>query len=117
MIEIELTQGKVAIVDDEDADLALLNWYCANGYAGRNIPGDNGKQKQELLHRVVYERKIGRKLRPGEQVDHIDRNTFDDRRENLRLATNAQNGANQGKQKGTCSSEYKGVSWYKRDKK
>jgi len=116
MIEIELTQGKVAIVDDEDADLALLNWYYDKGYARRNIPGDNGKQKQELLHRVVYERKLGRELRPGEQVDHVDRNTVDDRRENLRLATNAQNGANQGKPKGTYSSEYKGVCWNKQNK-
>ena len=116
-MEIKLTKGKVAIVDEKNADLARLNWYYANGYARRNIPGDNGKQKQEFLHRVVYERKIGRELRPGEEVDHIDRNTVDDRRENLRLATSSQNQANRGKPKGTCSSKYKGVCWHKPTKK
>ena len=113
-MEIKLTQGKVATVDEKNADLARHKWYCANGYAVRRTPGNHGKL--EYLHRVVYERKLGRELEPGEQVDHIDRNTFDDRIENLRLATRAQNGANKSKQKGT-SSEYKGVCWHKRDKK
>ena len=114
-MEIELTKGQVAIVDEKNADLALLNWYCHNGYAARATPGDRGKL--EYLHRVVYERELGRKLEPGEEVDHIDRNTVDNRIENLRLATRAQNMANKGKQKGTYSSEYKGVYWNKAKKK
>jgi len=112
-IFIKLTQGKVAIVDEKNADLALLNWYCANGYAVRRGDCD----KLEWLHRVVFERELGRELRPGEEVDHIDGNTVDDRIENLRLATHAQNCANQGKPKGTYSSEYKGVHWNKQNKK
>jgi len=114
-MEIKLTQGQVATVDEKNADLARLNWSCHKGYAVRHTPGNNGKL--EYLHRVVLARELGRELRPGEQVDHIDRNTFDDRIENLRLATRAQNMANQGKPKGTYSSEYKGVSWNKRAKK
>ena len=112
-MEIKLMQGKVATVDEKNADLARLLWHCHEGYAARRGDCD----KLEYLHRVVLARELGRELEPGEQVDHIDRNTFDDRIENLRLATNAQNGANQGKQKGTCSSKYKGVCWYKRTKK
>ena len=112
---IKLTKGQVAIVDEEDADLALLNWYCANGYAVRRTPGDS--RKFERMHRVILERKLGRKLRPGEEVDHINGDKTDNRRENLRLATNAQNCANQGKPKGTYSSEYKGVHWNKQNKK
>ena len=112
-MEIKLTQGKVATVDEKNADLARLLWHCHEGYAARRGDCD----KLELLHRVVYERELGRKLEPGEQVDHIDRNTVDNRIENLRLATNAQNCANVGKRKGTYSSEYKGVCWHKRDKK
>ena len=115
-MEIKLTQGKVATVDEINADLARLLWYCnSNGYAVRRTPGDRGKL--EYLHRVVYERELGRKLEPGEQVDHIDRNTVDNRIENLRLATHAQNCANVGKRKGTYSSEYKGVYWNKAKKK
>ena len=111
---IKLTKGQVAIVDEEDADLALLNWYCANGYAVRRTPGDNGKLI--WMHRVILARILRRELRPGEQVDHINGDKTDNRRENLRLATNAQNGANKSKQKGT-SSEYKGVCWHKATKK
>jgi len=113
-MKIKLTQGKVATVDEKNADLARLLWYCHKGYAARHTPGNHGKL--EFLHRVVYERELGRKLEPGEQVDHIDRNTFDDRIENLRLATNAQNNRNRSKRKG-CSSEYKGVCWHKATKK
>jgi len=111
-MEIKLTQGKVATVDEKNADLARLLWHCHEGYAARRGDCD----KLELLHRVVYERELGRKLEPGEQVDHIDRNTVDNRIENLRLATHAQNMANKGKQKGTYSSEYKGVCWHKATK-
>ena len=114
-MEIELTKGQVAIVDEKNADLARHKWCCLNGYAVRHTPGGNGKL--EYLHRVVYERELGRELRPGEEVDHIDGNTVDDRIENLRLATHAQNGANKSKQKGTYSSEYKGVCWHKATKK
>ena len=114
-MEIKLTQGKVATVDEKNADLALLNWYYDKGYAVRHTPGNYGKL--ELLHRVVLARELGRELRPGEQVDHIDRNTVDDRIENLRLATSSQNQANRSKPKGTYSSEYKGVCWNKQNKK
>jgi len=114
-MEIKLTQGQVAIVDEIDADLALLNWHCHEGYARRWTPGGNGKL--EFLHRIILARILERELRSGEYVDHINGDKTDNRRENLRLATYAQNNANVGKRKGTYSSEYKGVCWNKRDKK
>jgi hypothetical protein len=48
-------------------------------------------------------------------VDHINHQTLDNRRLNLRPATKSQNAANQAKRKG--SSKYKGVSWYKNYRK
>jgi len=49
---------------------------------------------------------------PGLEVDHINGNTLDCRRLNLRLCTHKQNLANQKKQSGR-SSQFKGVSFSK----
>lgn len=46
-------------------------------------------------------------------LDHINGNPADNRLDNLRLATQAQNSSNTRKQRGTYSSQYKGVSWSK----
>ena len=46
----------------------------------------------------------------GKMVDHINGDPFDNRRENLRVATNSQNQMNSKKRFGR-SSQYKGVSW------
>ena len=48
-------------------------------------------------------------------VDHIDRNTFNNRIENLRESTQSQNCMNTKSRKAS-SSKYLGVSWFKRDK-
>lgn len=122
IITIELTQGQTTIIDVENADLAELKW-CAikaksgNYYAMRHVPIPDWKhQKNERLARVILERKIGRPLEKHERADHINGNTLDNREENLRSATNAQNTQNQGLRLDNTSG-YKGVTWDKRDKK
>lgn len=103
MKKLPLTRGMFALVDNDVYKWASkLNW-CAQGtgdgqfYAVRRV--DN---KISLLHREILQAPANR------HVDHKNHDTLDCRRQNMRLATRSQNGANQRKQKGT-SSKYKGV--------
>lgn len=110
MREIPLTRGYVAIVDDEDyATLARHKWYAhpdnfGNVYAKRMTPRNGGSRQQIRMHRAVAGAGV------GQRVDHINGNTLDNRRANLRPATNAENCRNR-KMNRNNTSGYKGVSW------
>lgn len=92
---IPLTKGKFTVVDPEDADLADLRWYVSSvGYATRQGKKINGKYPVLLMHRVILERNLGHTLSTGIVVDHINGNSLDNRRINLREATTSQNAAN-----------------------
>lgn len=54
---------------------------------------------------------LGKEIPKKMQVDHINGNGLDNRRENLRLATHSQNLVNSGKRIG--KSGYRGVRWDK----
>ena len=109
MKEIKLTQGKVALVDDADYEW-LSQWkWTYGGYAFRMIRDGTRKQRMIYMHRVIMD------AQPGEQVDHINRDGLDNRRENLRLCSSSQNNGNQRKTRG--SSRFKGVSWHKEGRK
>lgn len=88
-VEIQLTKGYVCIVDSEDADLACERWHAAEMpagvYAQRNGVG---------MHRKILERKLGRPMLKGYHCDHINHDTLDNRRENLREVTRSQNAKN-----------------------
>lgn len=119
MIEIPLSKtgvlsGKyIAIIDEIDADLGNFNWSVVKAskrdpiYAIRR-PTISGKRINVKMHRVILERIIGRPLENGEYVDHINGNGLDNRRENLRIATNSQNQANRGLNRNNTTG-YKGV--------
>jgi hypothetical protein len=117
IVEIQLTQGYTTIVSSEDSDLSLMKWSVRiqkdkrTQYAIRRYRV-NGKQKRDRMHRVILSRMLGRELLPSEEVDHINLNGLDNRRNNLRLATRFQNAHNMGLQKNNTSG-YKGVSWDK----
>jgi hypothetical protein len=112
-IEIKLTKGKVALIDDIDADLAELKWQASathgGYYAVRHLARPS---KTLLLHRTILERMTGRTLTKTELTDHINGDKLDNRRTNLRIATPTQNLQNRGKTKQNKSG-YKGVSWYR----
>ena len=124
MIEIPLTRGHVAIVDDIDADLAELRWHAVNDYravyAIRSERGSDGRYRTVRMHRVVVGRMLGRALERCEQVDHIALDVggtsgLDNRRANLRVATNAENQRNARPAAAVggrpVTSPYKGVDW------
>ncbi len=111
MKRIKLTQGKFALVDDEDYDyLSKFKWYayCSRGifYAGRT-EYINGKGHILQMHVTL----LGRKM--GAEIDHKNRNGLDNRKENLRFSTHSENCRNRSKLKGK-SSMYVGVSWDKK---
>lgn len=100
MKEILLTQGYVALVDDEDYEfIAQWRWYYAQGYA-KSIDRIEGKQR--LMHRVLTSAPT------GTDVDHANMDRLDNRRSNLRVCTRSQNLGNRSKTKGNTSG-YKGV--------
>lgn len=80
MRKIQLTKGKISLIDDEDFERVSKNkWsYHHTGYVVRGKP-------QISLHRFVMNAK------KGEFIDHINRNRLDNRKSNLRLATMRQN--------------------------
>lgn len=119
-IEIPLTKGYVAIVDDEDADLAAFKWNAliskSGGIYGKRWIRIDGKRYCQTLHRAVMSRVLGRPLLRSEEVDHIHGNTLDNRRSELRLATSKQNKFNAKRRKDNTSG-FKGVYWNKKEKK
>lgn len=89
---IALTQGKHAVVDDEDyASLSQWKWFArkvgGTFYAARCIR-ESGKKKFVHMHRVVNG------TPDGFVTDHRNGDGLDNRRANLRTATVSQNGGN-----------------------
>ena len=115
MKTIPLTRGQVALVDDEDFALfGHLKWYAhldpksKSFYAARHSPRQN--------RRVLWlAREILGLTDPSIKGDHINHDTLDCRRHNLRISTSSQNGSNRLGTQSNSTSGYRGVSWNKRD--
>jgi hypothetical protein len=120
---IELTQGQFAIVDDEDfAMLSAYKWHAHKGkgkiyYAISNIDIGERAERKFFNGRLYNARKITTCIKmhrlimkpPKNMViDHINGNGLDNRKENLRVCSPAQNNLNSTK-KAQASSKYKGV--------
>ena len=113
MKEIPLTQGMVAIVDDEDYErLNQFKWHCdGHGYAKRVTSRKNIQRKWIFMqYEIIGHPEIGL------QLDHINRNPLDNRKKNLRICTVSQNQANSLIRSDNTSGR-KGVSWSKQSNK
>lgn len=114
--EIKLTQGFVALVDDEDFDyLNQWKWCVVKGfssmYASRSKYNKKRNCTKVLMHRVIMDVK-------GKDViiDHKDHDGLNNQKSNLRIATASQNCSNRKSHKNS-SSKYLGVNWHKPNKK
>ncbi len=113
--KIELTQGKVSLVDEEDFEyLNQWKWYAqkdyknGNYYAQRHDSQNN--KKIVLMHKEI----LG--VENKKQVDHKDGDGLNNQRTNLRPSSHSQNHSNTERYKNNKSG-YKGVSWNKHSKK
>lgn len=91
MKEIPLTKGKVAYVSDIDyPEVRKKKWCCSGKYAATY-----SYRKTILLHRFISVLKnILKDIDDAKQIDHIDGNTYNCTRSNLRSVTNQQNNMN-----------------------
>lgn len=90
MKEISLTQGKIALVDDDKYDeLMQWKWYAQKDgltyYARRDVRLSNRKKASVSMHQHL----IG--CIKGKTIDHRNHNGLDNRIINIRHTTVAQN--------------------------
>lgn len=105
MREIPLTKGYVTQVSDEDYEWLIKYRWRAEKIGKYHYASTSFGKKTVRMHRLILEisdTKI--------QGDHIDHNTLNNQRENLRACSHQQNNANKPKKEGTTS-KYKGVHW------
>lgn len=83
----ERGKGMSALIDDEDfVKVSQYSWHEWGGYPITNI-WINGRRTVRTMHRLIMDF-------PDCQVDHINHDKLDNRKENLRLCTMQQNNMN-----------------------
>lgn len=114
---VSLTQGYEAVIDAEDVPLVEGRNWCSRiekrkdgrvrtVYAMAKIEGQT-----RFMHQII----LG--LRPGSiKADHEDSNGLNNRKYNLRYATDTQNAANK-QTRFDSESGIKGVTWFEPTKK
>jgi len=113
--KIKMPNGKSVMVDYSDYKwLNQWKWHDYKGYAVRTIylggGRKNPKYKMVSMHRLIAG------TPNNYQTDHINGNKLDNRRFNLRFATNSQNQMNKLPAKNNTSGVV-GVRWKKQAKK
>jgi hypothetical protein len=114
MKTLKLSKGFVALVDDADYErVSARDWYLVTHKTKRTVYAASTEGKTKIrMHRFI----LGI-TDPKVQVDHEDHNGLNNQRHNLRFCNHQQNQANKPKQRGTYSSQFKGVRWDKQRNK
>ncbi len=115
-MEITLSRGKVAQIDDADAELVNgFSWHAVTSKRRTRVwyAMTQREGKTLYMHRLL----MGEP--PGQQVDHIDGDGLNNQRGNLRVCTPREQTRNApGRTKrAEIHSQYKGVSWHWTKKK
>ena len=113
-MEIKIKSYRILIDKNELWRLRKYKYYPKDRGEGRMYfwrhVKENGKETTIMLHREILNCPKGR------QVDHINGNTLDNRKENLRICTNAENRRNCKLSKNSTTG-FKGVHWHSGMKK
>ena len=107
MKKIKLTQGKYALVDDNDFEFLNKYKWCARRTGSIFYAVRNEDRKTILMHRMIM------KPEPEKEIDHIDSDGLNNQRKNLRPCTHQENLRNQRIRKNNKTG-YLGVSFYNR---
>lgn len=88
-MHIPLTQGQFAVIDDQDAPLvSCFRWYATANKMKGYYAASTDCGSTIYMHRVITD------APKGKVVDHINHDTLDNRRCNLRVGTQKDNMAN-----------------------
>lgn len=116
MKTIPLTQGKFALVDDEDFEyLSQFYWQAlkrginAAWHVKRTIARFD-KTKTVYMHQEIMPSPTGL------EIDHKNGDGLDNQKKNLRVVTRLQNTRGYRRLRTGKSSKFRGVSWFKRNK-
>jgi hypothetical protein len=101
-------KNRTALIDQQDEHLLDRAVMVRRGYI--LVLDKNDKKKRTLIHRIITN------APDGMEVDHINHNTSDNRRSNLRICTKSQNVVNK-LHRPSNRNPYKGVSLFRGKKK
>jgi hypothetical protein len=110
---IPLTQGYVALVDDEDyEELSKYKWHVWKRYSNSRPYAVRHHTKQDGTHTTVKMHRQVTGAPPDAEVDHRNHDTLDNRRSNLRLVTHTQNQQNRRGASSHSKSGIRNVYYY-----
>jgi len=108
---IKLTKNRIALIDEEDFErVNQYKWYAGDGGTGkyyakrRPYHKATGKYGTVAMHRFIMDAPIDM------EVDHIDGNSLNNQKYNLRICTHAENSRNLRVRK-SSKTGYRGVSF------
>lgn len=93
---IHLSQGQSTVIDEKDyTELSKYKWFLTGHgkfrYAARCGRRPNGTRRQVRMHRQI----MGLEEGDIREVDHINHDTLDNRKINLKIASHSENQLNQ----------------------